>query len=80
MPAFLGVNLLGVALAPLGGLLGGTLRAHVRRGDRPTLAPAGQQEPPSRIWVAAIIITVVPALLIGIAGLWLSTGAFSAVG
>jgi hypothetical protein len=79
VPAFLVVNLLGVALAPLGGLAGGSLKATMLQGVQSALAPVGQQEPTSRTWIVAIIIAVGLAILIGVAGLWLTTGAFSAV-
>jgi hypothetical protein len=78
VPAFVVVNLFGVALAPLGGLLGGTLRANARQGGQPVPeSPAGQEQ--SRAWIVAVVIGVTLAMLAGVATLVLITGAFPAV-
>jgi hypothetical protein len=78
VPAFVGVNLLGIALATLGGLLGGTLRANRRRGARTVGELWGGQER-AHPWIVAVIIVVTLAILAGVAALVLSSGAFPAI-
>jgi hypothetical protein len=80
VPAFVGVNLLGITLATLGGLLGGTLRAIMRRraGARPTREfPAPPER--ARLWIVAMVIALTLSILAGIAALVLSSGAFPAI-
>jgi hypothetical protein len=77
-PAFLGVNLFGIALSTLGGLLGGTLRANLQRGDRPLWeSPRGQER--ANLWIVAVAIAVALAILAGVAALVLSSGTFPAI-
>ena len=79
VPAFLAINLLGVALAALGGLLGGSFRARTTGTNWP-----GDGLPDahvsSRAWIVVVVVAVILALLVGAVALVLSTGAFSAVG
>jgi len=77
VPAALMVNLFGVALSPLGGLLGGSLRASISHVDQTAQQPSGSRES-SAVWFAMIVLAAALALLAGAAGLILSTGAFPA--
>lgn len=87
VPAFVGVNLLGIALATVGGLVGGTLGATRQRGGaRPVrelpAEPGGQAQArgrASRRWIAVVVIAVALAIIVGVAGLVLTTGAFPAI-
>lgn len=81
LPFFLGVNLLGIGLAPLGGLLGGYLRARISPPGATQLEQAGKQEVArSRRGILVItIIAVLLAILIMAAGLMFITGTFAAV-
>lgn len=79
VPLFLGLNLLGIALAPLGGMLGGYLRGHFEREGE-----SAQEWPDegvrARPWregvIAAVIIAVLLAILMGVAFVVLTFGAF----
>lgn len=77
-PAFLVINLLGVASAMLGGLFGGALRTATQHGEGSLLGSAGE---PDRARVVKMIgiIVVALAILAGVATLLLSGGAFSLV-
>jgi hypothetical protein len=87
VPAFVGLNLLGIGLSTVGGLVGGTLRASGRRagGERlvqESLAgPAGQDRRTgtSRRWIAVVAVAATLAVLVVVAGLVLTTGAFPAI-
>lgn len=79
VPAFLAINLLGVALAPLGGLLGGSFRAGTTGTDWPGDGLSGPHVS-SRVWIVIVVVAAILALLVGAVALVLSTGAFSAVG
>jgi hypothetical protein len=78
VPIFLGLNLLGIALAPLGGMLGGYLRAHLQQVDRYAQEGSGEQKW-VRAWVVVVIIAVLMAILMGVAFIVLVLGAFPAV-
>lgn len=77
-PAFLVVNLLGVASAALGGLCGGALRTAMQRDERPLPFAAGE---PDRARGAVVIgvIAVTLAILADVATVLLSGGAFPAL-
>jgi hypothetical protein len=77
-PAFLVVNLLGVASAMLGGLLGGSLRTTIQRGERSMLGSAGAGARPRAAMVIGIIVVAL-AILAGVATVLLSGGAFPAM-
>ena len=80
LPFFLGVNLFGIGLAPLGGMLGGYLRARVSPQSA-TLPeqPAEQAVARSRRRILVIaIIAVLLAIFIMAAGLMFFTGTFAA--
>ena len=74
-PFFLAVNLLGIGLASLGGMLGGMLRAgltwHGSRVD-------GQSGGASIIAIATTVIVL--AVLLAVGGIMFLTGAFSSTG
>ena len=79
VPLFLGLNLLGIALAPLGGMLGGYLRAHLKHGGQSAQEWSGEQERgrPRRVSVlAVVIIAALLAILLGVAFIVLTLGAF----
>lgn len=79
VPLFLGFNLLGIALAPLGGMCGGYLRVHLKQGGQSALEWAGKRER-ARPWgagvLAVVIIAVLLAILMGVAFIVLTLGAF----
>lgn len=80
-PIFLGANLLGAGLAPLGGLLGGYLKARISPPSATQLEQSGGQEV-ARSRRGILVITVIAVLLAVIvmaAGLLYATGAFPAV-
>jgi hypothetical protein len=80
LPIFLGVNLLGVGLAPLGGMLGGYLRAHVSTPATIIPEQTGEQAV-ARSGRGVLVITIVAILLaviVTIAGLLYFTGDFAA--
>jgi len=80
VPIFLGVNLLGLGLAPLGGMLGGYLRARVSAQSATLPEQPGEQgSARSGRGILVIIIAVLLAILIMAAGLLFVTGAFPAV-
>lgn len=79
VPLFLGLNLLGIALAALGGMLGGYLRAHLKQeGQSAQEWPGGLER--ARPWgvvvLAVVIIAVLLAILMGVAFIVLTLGAF----
>ena len=80
VPLFLLLNLLGIALAPLGGLLGGHLRSQVKQEGQLTQEWPGERER-ARPWrvgmLAVIIIPIFLALLLGVAFIVLTLGTFS---
>jgi hypothetical protein len=80
LPIFLGVNLLGVGLAPLGGMLGGYLRALI--SPPATMIPeqtGGQAAAQSGRGVLVITIAaILLAVIVTIAGLLYFTGDFAA--
>lgn len=80
VPIFLGANLLGVGLAPLGGLLGGYLRARVSPQSASLSEQPGEQTVArsGRGILVITIIAVLLAILITTAGLLFFTGAFPA--
>ncbi|HEY7342915.1 MAG TPA: hypothetical protein VH591_18725 [Ktedonobacterales bacterium] len=80
VPIFLGVNLLGIGLAPLGGMLGGYLRARVSPQSATLPGQAGEQAlaRSGRGTLVITIIAVLLAILIMAAGLLFVTGAFAA--
>jgi hypothetical protein len=79
VPLLLGLNLLGIALAPLGGLCGAYLRVHLKQGGRSAQEWAGERER-ARPWgagvLAVVIIAVLLAILMGVAFIVLTLGAF----
>ena len=78
VPLFLGFNLLGIALAPLGGMCGGYLRVHLKQGGQSALEWAVERER-ARPWagvLAVVIIAVLLAILMGVAFIVLTLGAF----
>lgn len=81
VPFFLGVNLLGIGLAPLGGLLGGYLKARISPPSATQLEQTGEQEVArsGRGILVIAIIAVLLAVIITAAGLLYATGAFPAV-
>lgn len=80
LPFFLGVNLLGVGLAPLGGMLGGYLRARVSPPSATLPEQPGEQAlaRSGRGILVIIIVAILLAIFIMIAGLLFFTGAFAA--
>ena len=80
LPFFLGVNLLGVGLAPLGGMLGGYLRARVSPPSTTLPEQPGEQAlaRSGRGILVIIIVAILLAIFIMIAGLLFFTGAFAA--
>ena len=79
VPLFLMLNLLSIALAPLGGMVGGHLRSQVKQEGQPAREWTGEWERagPSRVGIfAVIIIAVLLALGTGIAFLVLTLGVF----
>ena len=78
VPVFLGLNLLGIALAPLGGMFGGYLRSHLKQeGQSVQEWPVGQERArPLRAVVLTVIIAVLLAILMGVAFIVLTLGAF----
>ena len=79
VPLFLGLNLFGIALAALGGMLGGYLRGHFRREGEPALEwpVEGVRVRPRREGVVAVVvIAVLLAMLMGVAFVVLTLGAF----
>lgn len=79
VPLFLGLNLLGIALAPLGGMLGGYLRARLKQGGQSAQEWSGEQER-ARPWgvsvLAVAVIAVLLAILLGVAFIVLTLGSF----
>jgi hypothetical protein len=78
VPLFLGLNLLGIALAPLGGICGGYLRVHLKQGGQSAQEWAGERER-ARPWagvLAVVIIAVLLAILMGVAFIVLTLGAY----
>ncbi|HEX9133616.1 MAG TPA: hypothetical protein VF844_15095 [Ktedonobacteraceae bacterium] len=78
VPLFLGLNLLGIALAALGGMCGGYLRVQSRQEGRPAPVWPGERERarPRVGVVAAVSIALLLAMLMGVAFFVLTTGAF----
>lgn len=77
-PLFLVSNLLGVALAPLGGLLGGSLKARLWRGEHITQERSSERRQ-SRTWVVVVVVAAFLALLLGSAFVLFTVGVFTAV-
>ncbi len=79
VPLFLMLNLLGIALAPLGGLLGGHLRSQIKQKSQSAQEWTGEQER-ARPWsvgmFAVIIIAMLLALMTGIVFIVLTLGVF----
>ncbi|HKW20199.1 MAG TPA: hypothetical protein VJO13_02400 [Ktedonobacterales bacterium] len=80
VPIFLGVNLLGIGLAPLGGMLGGYLRARVSAQNATQLEQPGDRAlaRPGRGILAIIIVAILLAIIVIAAGLLYAAGAFPA--
>jgi len=81
LPFFLGVNLLGVGLAPLGGMLGGYVKARISPQRATLPEQTGEQlsaRSGSGILVMAII-AILLAVIVTAAGLLYVTGAFAAI-
>jgi hypothetical protein len=81
VPIFLGVNLLGVGLAPLGGMLGGYLRARVSPASA-TLPEQPGERGAARSGRGILVITIIAVLLaimVIAAGLLFAAGAFPAI-
>lgn len=78
VPLFLVLNLLGIALAPLGGMLGGYLRARLPRGSQSRKEWPAEQElaRPQGVVLAVVIIAGLLAILMGVAFIVLAFGAF----
>ena len=79
VPLFLGLNLLGIALAPLGGMFGGYLRAHLKQEGQPAQEwPVEQMRArPRRVGVLVLAISaVLLTILMGVAFIVLTSGAF----
>jgi hypothetical protein len=79
VPLFLGLNLLGIALSPLGGMCGGYLRAHLKQdGQSAQEWPVEQMRArPRRVGVLVLVISaVLLAILMGVAFIVLTAGAF----
>lgn len=72
-PAFLALNLIGIASAMLGGLIGGALRTATPRGEGLVPEPAGEQDQTRAVKVIGVIIVTL-AILAGVATLLLSGG------
>ncbi|HEU4784508.1 MAG TPA: hypothetical protein VFS83_14300 [Ktedonobacterales bacterium] len=80
VPIFLGVNLLGIGLAPLGGLLGGYLRARVSPPSA-TLPEQPDEQAMARSGRRTLVITIIAVLLAIIVmavGIFYAVGAFPA--
>jgi hypothetical protein len=79
VPLFLMLNLLGIALAPLGGMLGGSLRSQVKQAGQSAQEWPGEREQatPGRVGMLATIIAVLLALLMGVAFIVLALGTFT---
>ncbi|HEX8983045.1 MAG TPA: hypothetical protein VF792_09770 [Ktedonobacterales bacterium] len=77
-PAFVVVNLVGVASAMLGGLLGGALRAAIQRGGMSLPESVGDQGRTRAVRVIGVIVVAL-ALLAGVAALLLSSGTFTVI-
>lgn len=79
VPLFLGLNLLGIALAAVGGMCGGYLRARLTQEGQSAREWNGEQER-ARSWrigvVAVVCIAVLLAILMGVAFFVLTVGAF----
>lgn len=78
VPLFLVLNLLGIALAPLGGMLGGYLRAHLFRASRSEQEWAAEQER-ARLWGVVLVVVLIAgllAILMGVAFIVFASGAF----
>ncbi|HEY1390937.1 MAG TPA: hypothetical protein VGF38_20545 [Ktedonobacterales bacterium] len=78
LPFFLGVNLLGVGMAPLGGMLGGYLKARIspRSATLPEQTDERAVAQPRRGILVITIIAILLAILITTAGLLYFTGDF----
>jgi len=79
LPLFLMLNLLGISLAPLGGMLGGSLRSHLKQVGSSAQEWPGEREREKPWGVgmrAVILIALLLALLMGSAFLVLTFGAF----
>jgi hypothetical protein len=79
VPLFLGLNLLGIALAPLGGMFGGYLRSHLEQdGQSAQERPIEQMRArPRRVGVLVLVISAaLLAILMGVAFIVLTFGAF----
>jgi hypothetical protein len=81
VPIFLGVNLFGIGLAPLGGMLGGYLRARVSTQSATQLEQTCDQAlaQSGRGILAIIIVAVLLAIMVIAAGLLYAAGAFPAI-
>lgn len=80
LPFFLGVNLLGLGLAPLGGMLGRYLRARVSPPSATLPVQTDEQEVAAsgRGILVITIVAILLAIFIMAAGLLLFTGTFAA--
>ena len=79
VPLFLGLNLLGIALAPLGGMLGGYLRSHLKHRGQSVQEWSGEQErgrPRGVSILAVVMITALLAILLGAVFIVLILSAF----
>jgi hypothetical protein len=80
VPLFLTLNLLGIALAPLGGMLGGYLRSQGKQEDQSAQEWTGERDR-ARTWsvgmFAVIVIAMLLALVTGIAFIVLTLGVFA---
>jgi hypothetical protein len=82
VPVFVAVNLLGVALASLGGMAGGQLRAVLTPTDPTMVGQPGERERARPLTGTILIVVFIAllALLIGAGAFVLLTGALPAVG
>ena len=80
LPFFLGVNLLGVGMAPLGGMLGGYLRARVspRSATLPEQTDERAVAQPGKGMLVITIVAILLAIFIIAVGLLFFTGTFAA--
>lgn len=78
VPLFLVLNLLGIALAPLGGMLGGYLRVHLFRASWSEQEWAAEQvrAKPWGVVLVVVIIAGLLAILMGVAFIVFAFGAF----
>jgi hypothetical protein len=78
VPLFLALNLLGIALAAVGGMFGGYLRGRLKQGDQSVQERPGEQER-ARFWgvgTLTVTIAMLLAILMGVAFVVLTAGAF----